>query len=221
MKTALISLFLVLTVLTNASVAQQAPVERVSFTLKNTLGYHQMFRAEGPGIAYGFTMNRNESTPKNWPIGTRLYFSKDGETNGGYILMVTADDAGKTLTTENVPIVASASKPNAVTFKLHNTNLLPKRITLISYEPGQSGNGTNGFMIGPKGSKSFTFPVGTKLYLADSEQVDVVMSGKRIDSGKPFLILKKEDAGKVFDWLPTRLEWAFTCQTCPNGSRHC
>jgi hypothetical protein len=37
------------------------------------------------------------------------------------------------------------------------------------------------------------------LYLANSEQVDVVMSGKRIDGGKPFMIVKKDDAGRMVD----------------------
>jgi hypothetical protein len=180
------------------------PISRVSFTLRNTLGYHRMFRAEGPGMAYGFTMNRNESTPKNWPVGSKLYFSKDGETNGALILTVTADDAGKTLRTDtgvrdSTPRSTSQSSPKDVTFKLRNPGLLPRRIALITYVPGEQGNGTTIFMMLPKSNKKLRFSVGTRLYLASSEQVDVVMSGKRIDSDKPFLTVKKEDQGEVFN----------------------
>ena len=65
---------------------------RVSFMLKNTLGYHRMFLVQGPGIAYGFTMDKHKTTPKNWPVGTNLHFSQDGETSTGLILTVTAAD---------------------------------------------------------------------------------------------------------------------------------
>ena len=174
---------------------------RVSFMLKNTLGYHRMFLAKGPGIAYGFSMGKRETTPCHWPVGTNLHFTKDGETPTGLILTVTAADEGKTLTTSTVT-PSETLKPadeGGVAFKLHNTSLLPRKITLISYAPGETGNGTYGFMMGMKGTKSVYFSVGTKLYIANSEQVDVVMSGKRIDGGKPFMIVKKEDAGKVID----------------------
>ncbi|ARK13648.2 hypothetical protein [Fibrivirga algicola] len=189
-----------------ASVSGDATTDRVSFMLKNTLGYHRMFRVEGPGIAYGFTMNKRETIPCNWPVGSKLYFSNDGETTKGLILTVSAADGGKTLTTgegtaDKTRDYKPAVEANAgkITFVLHSTSLLPRKLTLISYEPTATGNGTTGFMIGPKGNKRFSFPVGTKLYLANSEQVDVVMSGKRIDAGKPFLVVKKEDAGRVID----------------------
>ena len=176
--------------------AQSGPVpaERVSFVLKNTLGYHRMFRAEGPGIAYGFTMNRNEKTPKNWPIGTTLYFSKNGETADQPILTVTADDAGKTLATDGREPDVNTS---LVTVRFRNNSLLPRKLMLISYRPDEPGNGTQGFMLLPGGTSRQSFPVGTKLYFASDDQVDVVMSGKRIDTEKPFMIVKKEDAGKT------------------------
>ena len=41
-------------------------------------------------------------------------------------------------------------------------------------------------------------PPGTKLYLANQKQVDIVMGGKSIDNGKPFLVIKKEDDNKTF-----------------------
>ncbi|MBO0951722.1 hypothetical protein [Fibrella forsythiae] len=190
----------------NVPVAALGSTDRISFMLKNTLGYHRMFRVEGPGIAYGFTMNRRETVPCSWPVGSKLYFSSDGETTKGLILTVTEADAGKTLTTGDVTTdktrneqpTASAT-PNRITFVLHNTSLLPRKIALISYEPGERGNGTNIFTILPKGNKKFSFPADTKLYLANDDDVSIVMSGKRIDSGLPFLVVKKEDAGRIID----------------------
>ncbi len=172
--------------------------DRVSFSLKNTLGYHCMFRAEGPGMAYGFTMNRNETVPKNWPVGSKLYFSKNGETNDHFILTISASDAGKTVNTET-PVPTNMANLPMVSFKLRNNSLLPKKVAFITYEPGQTGNGTTIFMMGPYGTQKRRLPVGTKVYLANSEQVDVVMSGKRLDSGKPFLTVTKEADGKTFN----------------------
>ncbi len=84
-----------------------------------------------------------------------------------------------------------------VKISLKNSSWLPKKVTLVSYEPGETGNGTNGFMLLPGFSKSFTFKEGTKLYLADQKQVDVVMSGARIDECLPFRIITKEDKNKT------------------------
>lgn len=207
MKTTIVTIALLISFFANLLAQSPRPLPaapntpRISFVLKNTLGYSRMFLAQGPGIAYGFTMGKRETTPKNWPVGTNLYFSQDGETPGTLILTVTAVDGGRTLTTGTVTPIET-SKPadeGGVKFQLHNTSLLPRKVTLVSYAPGETGNGTYGFMMGMKGNKSVYFPVGTKLYIANSDQVDVVMSGKRIDSGKPFMIVKKEDAGKVID----------------------
>jgi hypothetical protein len=188
-------LFIIFSISFAQNTTPTEPVARVAFTLKNNLGYHRMFRAEGPGLAYGFTMNRNESTPKNWPVGGKLYFSKDGETTEGLIFTVTAADAGKTMLTS--PKVTAQSTGAAVTLRFRNNSLLPHKIMLISYRPDEAGNGTQGIMLLPYSSTTQTFPVGTKVYFANSEQVDVVMSGKRIDEEKPFLTIRKEDNGKT------------------------
>lgn len=214
MKLTITLLILLLVSLFTTAVSAQTPAPangepRITFMLKNTLGYSRMFLVIGPGIAYGFSMGKRQTIPCNWPVGSKLYFSQDGETGTGLILTVTVKDEGKTLTTdtgatESTPTVAEAAakagmEARKVTVRLRNPGLLPQRITLISYEPGDTGNGTTGCMLAPKGTRAFRFPVGTKLYLADNEQVDVVMSGKRIDSGKPFLTVKAEDANKAFD----------------------
>ncbi len=85
-----------------------------------------------------------------------------------------------------------------ISFKLKNNSILPKKITLISYQPDQTGNGTSGYMLLSFGTKNLQFPVGSKLYLANGKQVDVVMSGASIRDQKPFLVVKKEDEGKTF-----------------------
>ena len=210
MKTSCLLLVMCLSIDCLAQRPDMPPVgvsSRITFMLKNTLGYHRMFRVEGPGIAYGFTMDKRETTPCHWPVGSRLYFSQDGETTTGLILTVADTDAGKTLTTDTGVTETRVNKPETdaqvtkqtVVIRLHNTRLLPRKIALISYEPGEIGNGTNIFMMSPKGTKSVRFPVGTKLYIADNGQVDVVMSGKRIDNGKPFLTVQAGDNGRMFD----------------------
>ncbi|GAB2563615.1 hypothetical protein [Spirosoma areae] len=194
-----ITLFALSTLTTSVaqSIASGETVARVAFTLRNNLGYHRMFRAEGPGLAYGFTMNRNESTPKNWPVGGKLYYSEDGETTGALILTVTADDAGKTLLTD--PKTKGHLATNTVTVRFRNNSLLPHKVMIITYRPDETGNGTQGIMLMSYSSTTQKLPVGTKVYFADSRQVDVVMSGKRIDEGKPFLTVQKSDDGKSFN----------------------
>jgi len=183
-------------------------VERVSFVLKNTLGYHRMFRVEGPGIAYGFTMNRRESVPCNWPIGAKLYFSADGETTNGQILTVTAADAGRTLTTDAPP---SDHQPRLsdgprrteperlMSVRLRNNRLMFSRVAIITYRPDESGNGTRIVQLAPYGSARLELPAGTRVYIADDRQVDTVMSGRRIDRETPFLIVRSTDSGRTFD----------------------
>ena len=184
--------------------SSDVPAPRVAFVLKNSLGYHRMFRVEGPGIAYGFTMNRNEKTPKNWPVGSRLYFSRTGDDRGGFILAVGADDAGKTLTTDAHDAeryarpTATGGKPT-VALRLRNNSLLFRKVALISYEPGETGNGTAIVWLVPYGVTRRRFPAGTRLYLANNRQVETVMSGQRIDREAPFLVVKADDGGQTFD----------------------
>ena len=209
MKTNIILLIFILTLLGQVAFAQQnVAAPRITFMLKNTLGYHRMFRVEGPGIAYGFTMSKRETVPCTWPVGSRLYFSRDGETTSGLILTIIAADEGKTLGTDTGASESKAEQPIAeatvrkagITLRLRNSGVLPRKVALISYEPGESGNSTSIFTMAPLvGIKTVRYPVGTKLYIADDEQVDVVMSGKRIDNSKPFMTVQASDAGKTFN----------------------
>jgi hypothetical protein len=95
-------------------------------------------------------------------------------------------------------LAMAQSTQSLVSIQLKNTSLLPKNVTVISYNPAESGNGTQGFVLMPGVQRKLQFATGTKIYLANSQQKDSVMSGKRIDSGQPFLIVKTTDNGKTF-----------------------
>jgi hypothetical protein len=86
----------------------------------------------------------------------------------------------------------------SISIKLKNNSLLPSKVTMISYRPDETGNSTRGFMMGPYSSKTFSFPVGTKIYLANSTQVNTVMSGASITGQVPFIVVKPADADKTF-----------------------
>lgn len=167
--------------------AQGLEVPKVTFVLENAHGHHRMFRVEGPGVAYGFTMNRRESLPCLWPVGSQLHYSSDGYDTTGLILTITKADEGRTLATTGRPLTAEPSA--TVRFRLRNPGLGLRRVALISYRPDKRGNGTQIFRLFPLASKAFDFPVGTKLYLADADQVDTVMSGQRIDGDPPFIVV--------------------------------
>jgi hypothetical protein len=88
--------------------------------------------------------------------------------------------------------------PELISFRIKNNSLLPAKVTLISYRPDENGNGTRGFLLISLASKRFSFPIGTKIYLANSDQVNTVMSGEKITDQAPFLVVKKTDADKSF-----------------------
>lgn len=85
-----------------------------------------------------------------------------------------------------------------ISFKIKNNSALLEKVTLISYRPDRTGNGTIVFTLIPLGTKNLKFPAGTKIYLATGEQVNTVMGGGRISNEQPFLTVKAEDVGKVF-----------------------
>ena len=96
-------------------------------------------------------------------------------------------------------VIALAQKSNTdITIILKNSSLLPKKCTIISYAPNETGNSTQGCVFAPFGTKKLVFKEGTKLYLANNAQVNAVMNGQRIDTNKPFLTIKKEDNNKSF-----------------------
>ena len=198
MKTILLALLT--TVLAALTAIAQSTDARVSFRLKNNLGYTCPFRVETPGQApYELTLSDHEIRPLSWPAGTSLYFSRAGQSPKGFILTVSAADAGQTLYTDPGAHKATAATADNVRLRLRNNSWRPRKVALISYAPGQPGNSTNIVWLVPKGVTTQFMAVGTRLYLATPEQVDVVMSGKRIDNDKPFLVVRKTDSSKTIN----------------------
>jgi hypothetical protein len=89
-----------------------------------------------------------------------------------------------------------------VKFRLRNNSMMPTKLSVISYRPDENGNGTNAFYLVPYGSRSFTFPVGTKIFLATQNQVNTVMSGASIANQSPFLVVKKDNNHKTININP-------------------
>jgi Putative auto-transporter adhesin, head GIN domain len=96
------------------------------------------------------------------------------------------------LTKRNTPV-------EFVRFKLRNNSVLPAKLSVISYRPDEKGNGTTAFVMMPYRTRTYRFPVGTKIYIASQEQVNTVMSGAKISDQPPFLLVKKEDNNKTFN----------------------
>ncbi|MFC4262958.1 GIN domain-containing protein [Ferruginibacter yonginensis] len=112
--------------------------------------------------------------------------------NGQIISKTTASN------TPTTTVVTPNGSDGLVNIYLKNNSLLPKKPTIITYEPGNTGNGTNGFFLMPGQRKKLRLLVGAKVYIANNNQVATVMSGNRIDNEPPFLIVKKEDNNRVF-----------------------
>jgi hypothetical protein len=93
----------------------------------------------------------------------------------------------------------SAIQPyQTVSVKFKNNSILFSNVKLIAYQPGIPGNSTEGLLLRPLETIQRKFQIGTRIYFANSVQVDTVMSGNPL-RGKPFLQITKDDAGKTFD----------------------
>jgi hypothetical protein len=90
-----------------------------------------------------------------------------------------------------------------IKIKLQNNSASIYKLALISFAPGQEGNGTRISTMLPFMIKEYSFPVGTALFFANKEQVNFTMSGKNVyqRGDKPDLLVKEADAGKVFKIL--------------------
>ncbi|HOY04001.1 MAG TPA: hypothetical protein PLO67_01290 [Saprospiraceae bacterium] len=110
-----------------------------------------------------------------------------------YLLFLAACSAAQSTTEPNI------RKDGAfVTFKVVNNSVLPHKYTFIGYNPGETGNWTNGFLILPGAAHTFKCVEGTKIYLANNKQIGIVMSGSSILRDEPFITVKAEDEGKAF-----------------------
>lgn len=85
-----------------------------------------------------------------------------------------------------------------VKVRFRNNSIVFRHVTIVTYLPVQEGNGTEGVLLAPYSGKTKTYEVGTKVYFANSKQVDTVMSGKKLE-GVPFMVIKAEDEGKTFN----------------------
>lgn len=74
----------------------------------------------------------------------------------------------------------SETANQTIEVKFVNKSLLPKKYVIISYQPSTPGNGTQSVVLAPGLGKKLTFEIGTKIYIANSEQVDFVMSGQNL-----------------------------------------
>lgn len=132
-------------------------------------------------------------------------------TTGNSEIRVNAKELVEQNVKGNVEIVNEYNMPSAsvtvkkesttemVRFKLRNNSILPSKVTVISYRPDETGNGTTAFVMMPYGTRTYRFPVGTKIYLASQQQVNTVMSGAKISDQPPFLTVKKEDNNQTFN----------------------
>jgi len=96
------------------------------------------------------------------------------------------------------PVDQPGDANGPVRFSLRNNSLMPHKYAVIGYEPGMTGNWTVITTLLPGAEKDFKCPVGTKIYLANDQQVGTVMGGGSIRNDAPFLTVKAEDAGKSF-----------------------
>lgn len=81
---------------------------------------------------------------------------------------------------------------------LKNNTFLPKKVTVISYGPFQSGQTTEVITLLPGQKIRRKYLLGTKLYLADKEQVEAVKSGERLDEQEPFLLVRVRDKDTIY-----------------------
>lgn len=89
------------------------------------------------------------------------------------------------------------TKKVSITFK--NNSVLPRKYTFVTYwTKDRSNNATEGVMLAPYATKTITDVVGTELFLANSTQINTVMSGKKIED-KAFWVFKSEDNGKTIN----------------------
>jgi hypothetical protein len=149
--------------------------------------------------SYAAHLNGNgEIVNKGQGKATETSINGNGSIGDAYTVKSKSSDWKTGKSTEKVVSKTQNGNVPKVTISLRNNSPLPRKFMVISYSPSDNGgNGTNGVVIMPTFSKSFQFEVGTRIFIADSEQVDTVMGGKKL-TGTPFLTVKAEDAGKIF-----------------------
>jgi hypothetical protein len=92
----------------------------------------------------------------------------------------------------------AVNQGDKVVIYLRNNSILPRKYTIIAYEPGSSGNWTSGFVLMPYSKKRFEVKLGTKIYNANDTQIGKVMGGGNIRTDEP-LVTISEESGRD-DW---------------------
>lgn len=129
---------------------------------------------------------------------TETTITGNGSISDAYIVKTRKSDWKTGKSTEEVAQKDQKAGTQKVKISLRNNSPLPRKYTVITYQPSDNGsNGTNGFVLMPTFSKEFEVEVGTRFYIADSDQINTVMGGGKLSS-TPFLTVKAEDAGKIF-----------------------
>jgi hypothetical protein len=89
----------------------------------------------------------------------------------------------------------AAEQSDKVVVYLRNNSILPRKYTIIIYEPGSTYNSTNGFFLMPYAKKRFELKLGSKIYNANRKQVGIVMGGGSIRTDEP-LVTVSEESGR-------------------------
>ncbi len=149
--------------------------------------------------SYAASMNGNgEIVNKGAGKATESSINGNGSISDTYTVKTRNSDWKTGKSTEKVVNKIQNGIIQKVKISLKNNSALPRKFMIITYQPSDNGgNGTNGMLIMPTFSKDFELEVGTRIFIADSQQVDTVMGGKRL-AGTPFLTVKAEDNGKTF-----------------------
>jgi hypothetical protein len=149
--------------------------------------------------SYAASLNGNgEIVNKGTGKATASSINGNGSIGDAYTVKSKNSDWKTGKTTEKVVQKGQNAGVQKVKISLKNNGAMPRKFMIITYQPSDNGgNGTSGTVLMPTFSKTFEFEVGTRIFIADSQQVDTVMGGRKLE-GTPFLTVKAEDDGKTF-----------------------
>jgi hypothetical protein len=149
--------------------------------------------------SYSASLNGNgEIVNKGMGKATTATINGNGSIGDAYTIKSKSSDWKTGKSTEKVVKTGQNVGIEKVKISLKNNGVLPRKFMVITYQPSNNGgNGTSGMLLMPTFSKEFEVEVGTRIFIADSQQVDTVMGGKPL-TGTPFLTVKAEDNGKTF-----------------------
>ena len=82
---------------------------------------------------------------------------------------------------------------------LKNNTFLPKKVTVVSYGPFQANHTTEVFTLLPGQKVHRKYLMGTKLYLANKDDMVMLKEGGRMDDEDPFLMVRVRDKDTIFN----------------------